>query len=153
MIWLFHFILDKQLQVCQSFHHRANLTRTFRTEYHPPTSGHLSRKSETVSCFSFVQNEVVNHHPIQSTTGRRKPLTKAANGCFPSTTRSRNTIPRNEGSSTQKSCCRPTPRRSTQTATPCGTPPRHKKSNGTPSLPGESCLPYRGKSPGHSTPT
>lgn len=70
----FHFILDKQLQVCQSFHHRANLTRTFRTEYHPPTSGHLSRKSETVSCFSFVPNEVVNHHPIQSTTGRRKPL-------------------------------------------------------------------------------
>ena len=74
LIWLFHFILDKQLQVCQSFHHRANLTRTFRTEYHPPTSGHLSRKSETVSCFSFVPNEVVNHHPIQSTTGRRKPL-------------------------------------------------------------------------------
>ena len=47
----------------------------------------------------------------------------------------------------------PHARRSTQTATPCGTPPRHKKSNGTPSLPGESCLPYRGKSPGHSTPT
>ena len=34
-------------------------------------------------------------------------------------------MPRNEGSSTQKSCCRPTPRRSTQTATPCGTLPRH----------------------------
>ena len=26
-------------------------------------------------------------------------------------------------------------------------------SNGTPSLPGESCLPYRGKSPRNSTPT
>ena len=75
-------------------------------------------------------------------------LTRAANGCFPSTTRSRNTTLKNERSSTRESFCCPAHRRRTQTATPCGTPPRHKKSNGTPSLPGESCLPYRGISPG-----
>ena len=75
-------------------------------------------------------------------------LTRAANGCFPSTTRSRNTTLKNERSSTRESFCCPAHRRRTQTATPCGTPARHKKSNGTPSLPGESCLPYRGISPG-----
>ena len=40
-----------------------------------------------------------------------------------------------------------------QTAILCGTPPKLSRSNGTPSLPGESCLPYRGKSPRNSTPT
>ena len=39
-----------------------------------PLAAPPSRKSETVSCFSFAQNEVANHHPIQSPTGRRKPL-------------------------------------------------------------------------------
>lgn len=43
-------------------------------KYQPPPVAPPSRKSETVSCFSFAQNEVVNHQPIQSTTGRRKPL-------------------------------------------------------------------------------
>ena len=37
--------------------------------------------------------------------------------------------------------------------TSCGTLPRHKKNNGTPSLPAGSYLPYRGKSPRSNTPT
>ena len=54
----------------------------------------------------------------------RLPPTRAGNGCFLNTTRSRNTIPIKVKSSTPKSCCRPMPRRSTQTGIPCGTPPK-----------------------------
>ena len=64
-----------------------------------------------------------------------------------------NTIPIKAKSSTPKSCCRPTPRRSTQTGIPCGTPPKRLRNNGTPSLPGGLCLPYRGNFPRNSTPT
>src|SRR5699024_11607641 len=52
------------------------------------------------------------------------PPTRAGNGCFPNTTRNRNTIPIKAKSFTPKSCCRPTPRRSTQTAIRCGMPPK-----------------------------
>ena len=53
---------------------------------------------------------------------------------FSNTTRNRNTIPIKAKSSTPKSCCRPMPRRNTQTGIPCGTPPKLSRSNGTPQL-------------------
>ncbi len=40
-----------------------------------------------------------------------RPPTRAANGCFPSTTRNRNTTTRRKNLSTPKSCCHPMPRR------------------------------------------
>ncbi len=42
---------------------------------------------------------------------------------------------------------------SMQTAMPYGTLPKRRKNNGTPSLPGGSCLPSQGKSRRDSTPT
>ena len=81
------------------------------------------------------------------------PPTRAARSCSLNTTKSRNTIPTRTKSPTKKSCSRPMHRRSMPTATPYGTLPKHRKNNGTPSLPGGSCLPSQGKSRRNSTPT
>ena len=69
------------------------------------------------------------------------PPTRAAKSCSLNTTKSRNTIPTRTKSPTKKSCSRPMCRRSMQTAILYGTLPKRRKNNGTPSLPGGSCLP------------
>ena len=81
------------------------------------------------------------------------PLIKAAKGCSLNTTKNRNTILIKPKSPTRKSCSRPMLHRSLLIATPYGTLPKHRKNNGTPSLPGGSCLPSQGKSRRNSTPT
>ena len=81
------------------------------------------------------------------------PPIRAAKSCSLNTTRSRNTIPTRTKSPTKKSCSHPMRRQSLQTAIPYGTPPKRRKNNGTPSLPGGSCLPSQGKSRRNSTPT
>ena len=79
--------------------------------------------------------------------------TRVARNCSLNTTKSRNTIPTRTKSPTKKSCSRPMCRRSMQTAILYGTLPKRRKNNGTPSLPGGSCLPSQGKSHRNSTPT
>ena len=81
------------------------------------------------------------------------PPTRAARSCSLNMTRNRNTIPTRTKSPTKKSCSRPMCRRSLQTAILYGTQPKRRKNNGTPSLPGDSCLPSQGKSRRDSTPT
>ena len=81
------------------------------------------------------------------------PPTRAARSCSLNTTKSRNTIPTRTKSPTKKSCSRPMRRQSMQTAILYGTLPKRRKNNGTPSLPGGSCLPSQGKSRRNSMPT
>ena len=127
----------------------------------------LGRKSEKVSCFFHARNpgERRTHscHALivkspSSNGAITNPLfpplpTRAARSCSLNMTKNRNTIPTRTKSPTKKSCSRPMCRQSMQTATLYGTLPKHRKNNGTPSLPGGSCLPFRGKSHRNSTPT
>lgn len=146
---------------CKISHHRANLTRTFKTEYQPPTGGTTEQEIlKQVPC-SFLPGRREKgghdlpcpHFDVKSSSAAsasqplRLPPTRAGNGCFPNTTRNRNTIPIKAKSSTPKSCCRPMPRRSTQTGIPCGTPPKPSKTMELPACPEVRACHTEGTSP------
>ena len=94
------------------------ITKIKTTEYQPPTGGTTEQEirngSLLFSCPEPGERRTQTCHALTMTltsfsaATASQPLpplpTKAVKGCFPSTTRSRNTIPIKAKSSTQKSC-------------------------------------------------